>query len=715
MIGTVSSSYSSSRRITASSVSSSRWTTAPPHTSQVQSLSGGACTWYVAPQLSHTRRPAMRSRTISVGTSRLMTRSSGCPTSTSSSFSACWSVRGKPSSTKPWSMSPSSAKRSSTILSVRSSGTRSPRFMYSSASRPAGVPAAAAARNRSPVETCSMPYRAERRAACVPFPAPCLPSRTSRGPLLIGALRLGEEALVVAHHQLAVDLLHRFERDAHGDQQCRAPEGELSDVPQREHQQWRYRDRRKEQRSGQRDAFQGLREVPLRRRPRSDAGDESTLLADDVGLLRGVERDRGVEVREEDDEQGVHADVEPALVLHEVVVDELLEPFPRRRGRDEGGERQDRAGEDHGDHAGLVDLQRYVRALTAVHSSSDHAFGELHGYAALPRLDEDDSDDHRDADADDREELELAALGVDRRALGGKARHHGREDQDRHAVADAPLRDELGQPHQQGGARGPGQHDERGTGRVEAGDEVAALEAGEPEQPAAALMQGEHEAGRLHEREPDGEVAGPLRDLLLADLPFVLPFLELRDHDPEQLHDDRSRDVRHDPEEEDRDVRNRAPGEQVEEPDDPRALGLLLEVLDRVEVDERDREVGADPVDPDDDQREEDLVAQVGHPEHVPQAGEHGGARPPLAAGSSSLSVGEGVPLGGGTPAERQRQALGAAASAFDRPDGGSGERVGAYGERLRELSAPEHLDESLLGDETAQPECPRIHLGLRV
>src|SRR6266513_3136099 len=189
----------------------------------------------------------MRSRTISVGTSRLMARSSGCPSSTSSSFSACWSVRGKPSSTKPWSMSPSSANRSSTILSVRSSGTRSPRFMYSSASRPAGVPTAAAARNRSPVETCSMPYRSARRAACVPFPAPCLPSRTRRGPLLIGALRLREETLVVAHHQLAVDLLHRFERDAHGDQQRGAAERELSDIPQREHQQRRDRDRCEEQ------------------------------------------------------------------------------------------------------------------------------------------------------------------------------------------------------------------------------------------------------------------------------------------------------------------------------------------------------------------------------------------------------------------------------------------------------------------------------------
>ena len=37
----------------------------------------------------------------------------------------------------------------------------------------------------------------------------------------------GQEPFVVAHHQLAVDLLHRLEHDAHGDQDRRAAEREL--------------------------------------------------------------------------------------------------------------------------------------------------------------------------------------------------------------------------------------------------------------------------------------------------------------------------------------------------------------------------------------------------------------------------------------------------------------------------------------------------------
>ena len=177
----------------------------------------------------------------------------------------------------------------------------------------------------------------------------------------------------------------------------------------------------------------------------------------------------------------------------------------------------------------------------------------------------------------------------DRRSLRREARHHRGEDQDRHAVADAALGDELAQPHDHGGAGGPDEHDQRRLAGVEARDHVLALEAGEAEDPALALVQCEDEAGGLDDGEADGHVARPLRDLLLTDLAFLLPLLELRDHDLQQLHDDRRRDVRHDPEEEDRDVGDRAAGEQVEEADHAAVVGLVLQLLDLTEVDVRHR------------------------------------------------------------------------------------------------------------------------------
>src|SRR5947209_19816751 len=56
-------------------------------------------------------------------------------------------------------------------------------------------------------------------SACVPFPAPGGPTRTSLMPL-------PEEALVVAQHELALDLLGGVEADTDQDQHGRAAERE---------------------------------------------------------------------------------------------------------------------------------------------------------------------------------------------------------------------------------------------------------------------------------------------------------------------------------------------------------------------------------------------------------------------------------------------------------------------------------------------------------
>ena len=51
-----------------------------------------------------------------------------------------------------------------------------------------------------------------------------------------------------------------------------------------------------------------------------------------------------------------------------------------------------------------------------------------------------------------------------------------------------------------------------------------------PTEAAAAVVEQEREAGGLQQGDGDGEVAGPLRDLALADRALVLPLLELGDH-----------------------------------------------------------------------------------------------------------------------------------------------------------------------------------------
>jgi hypothetical protein len=249
-------------------------------------------------------------------------------------------------------------------------------------------------------------------------------------------------------------------------------------------------------------------------------------------------------------------------------------------------------------------------------------------------------------DQDDPEERDQAVLRLDPPALEGDRAHHRGEDQQGHAVADAPLGDQLAHPHEQGDAGGEREHDEHHAGDGEVGDEV---DPRVTEEAATPVVEQERQAGRLQQRQHHGDVAGPLGQLLLADRPLLAPLLELRDHHAEDLHDDRAGDVRHDPEPEDGHAGQAAPREQAEEPEHPALGRLLLELLHRLEVDPRRRDVGPEAVQGDDEEGEQDLVPEVGDPEHVPEAGQHrwllaGWA----AAGSDRPLGGDAVRTGGG-------------------------------------------------------------------
>src|SRR3954447_13738479 len=251
-------------------MSSSRWNSSPAQMSQVPSADGGSkSTCQMCPQLRQVRRPDSRRTTSSSSTTSSSTTSSGVPASSSrSSRVRAWgTLRGKPSSRKPLPAS-SSASRSRTMPTVISSGTRSPASMYFFACRPSSVPWLTLARKMCPVEILGTPRCAEMNWACVPFPAPGGPTRTS----LITASPLAEEALVVAQHQLALDLLRGVETHADEDEDGRAAEGEaLAGAGATAREEGDRQDRQyghggQVQRPGQRDPGQHVLEV-LRRRP----------------------------------------------------------------------------------------------------------------------------------------------------------------------------------------------------------------------------------------------------------------------------------------------------------------------------------------------------------------------------------------------------------------------------------------------------------------
>ncbi len=355
-----------------------------------------------------------------------------------------------------------------------------------------------------------------------------------------------------------------------------------------------------------------------------DAGDEPALFADGVGLLGRVERDGSVEVSEEDDHQPEDGDVPEVVGLQEVLVDRGADRVPDAADGQHVGEQnrqvEHRAGEDDRDDPGLVHLQRDVAALAPVLAPAHHPLGELDGDAALALLDEDDGHQHQQRHEHHDGELEVAALGAHQGAARGDAADHRGEDDQRHAVAHPPLGDELAQPHDEGGAGGQGQHHQHDPGHGELGDEVDGDVA---EEAPAAVVEQESQPGGLQQGQRHGEVAGPLGDLLLAHRPLLLPLLQLGDHHGQHLHDDGGGDVGHDPQPEHGQAGQRPAGEEAQEAEHATLVGLLLQLLHGGEVDPRGGDVGPQPVEGDDSQREQDLVPQVHDFEHVPQAGQH--------------------------------------------------------------------------------------------
>src|SRR3954447_25002165 len=365
-----------------SGLSSSRWNSSPPQMSQTPSTDGGSKSrCQMCPQLRQVRRPDRRRTTSSSSTTSSSTTSSGVAASRSIPSNVCaWgTLRGNPSSRKPL-LASSSSSRDTTIPIVISSGTRSPASMYFLACWPSSVPWLTFARKMSPVEIFGIPRCAEMNWACVPFPAPGGPTRTRR----ITAPPLAEEALVVAQHQLALDLLGGVETHTDEDEHGRAPEWErltgagTAAGQERQRDDRQDGDRRQVERPRQRDPRQDVFEVLRRRTTRSDARDEAAVLAHVVADLDRVERDRDVEVGEEDGEQAVGEDVGPLRAASEVGRDEGRQPLVA--GPDLGEqlrEIEQRGREDDRDDTGLVALQGDVGLRPAVHPPADHPFRVL--------------------------------------------------------------------------------------------------------------------------------------------------------------------------------------------------------------------------------------------------------------------------------------------------------------------------------------------------
>ena len=126
-----------------------------------------------------------------------------------------------------------------------------------------------------------------------------------------------DEALVAAHHQLRLELLHRLDDDADDDQDAGAAEadadagvGRFLNIGRAAMTIRQNGDGGHEDRAGDGDPERHAAQVLLGRRAGPDARDEAAGLAQVVGRLIGLEDDERVEEREREGEQEVQAQVQ---------------------------------------------------------------------------------------------------------------------------------------------------------------------------------------------------------------------------------------------------------------------------------------------------------------------------------------------------------------------------------------------------------------------
>ncbi len=209
-----------------------------------------------------------------------------------------------------------------------------------------------------------------------------------------------------------------------------------------------------------------------------------------------------------------------------------------------------------------------------------------------------------------------ARRGPGVRELSRQGTHNADEDEQRHAVSNPPLGNQLTKPHHERCAGSECCHDEHGGASVVVGDD------GDPTR-EAALGHQPADTGRLQDSESDGRIASPLSDYLSPRFTLFLQLLQPGDNHGEQLHDDRGSYVGKHSQRKHGELLESPAAEQIDEPDDPALLPLLSDLIDRVEVNARRRNGSTDSVHQEDEEREEDLAAQVRNAEHIPENRQH--------------------------------------------------------------------------------------------
>ena len=347
--------------------------------------------------------------------------------------------------------------------------------------------------------------------------------------------------------------------------------------------------------------------VACRLLTRTDTRNKGTGLLQVFRYVFRVEHQRCVEEAEENDPCTKQQNVQRLTrsdrlrdVLQPAHTFGLTEPGTQR-----SREQQNAARENGRDNPRHVHLQRQVAGLRSEDLAALLTLGVVNGDTTLTTLNEHHKTDNRycqQTDSDQGENVDIAcARRLERLPdCSRKTGNDTREDQHRDTVAHTALGDLLAQPH----------HEHRACHEGGDGND---MEAQAYRKRHALVGQANGHANGLNQCQDNGAVAGVLADLATASFTFLLQLLQLRADRSHQLHDDRCRDIRHDPQCKDAHALERATGKHVEQAKNG-PLILPKQIRQTVWIDARNRDMRTYPIDDDRHEQKAQTSPEFRHP-----------------------------------------------------------------------------------------------------
>ncbi|RMR53655.1 hypothetical protein ALP83_05648 [Pseudomonas syringae pv. actinidiae] len=257
-------------------------------------------------------------------------------------------------------------------------------------------------------------------------------------------------------------------------------------------------------------------------------------------------------------------------------------------GTQRSRKQQNAAREDGWNNASHVHFQRQVACLCSEDLAALLTLGVVNSNTTLTTLNKHHETDDRYRQQTDSNQSEDVDITLTRRLerlpnCSRKTSDDTCEDQHRDTVADTALGNLLAQPH----------HEHRTCHEGSYGHKV---ETQVPRKRDALTRQANGHADSLNKSQDNSAIAGVLAYLATASFTFLLQLLQLRADGGHQLHDDRCRNVRHDPQCKDAHPFQRATGKHVEQAKNG-PLILSKQFCESVRVNTWNRDVCAYSVD----------------------------------------------------------------------------------------------------------------------